>query len=668
VLQRIHEAGATLARINVSWAQIAPGVRPTGFVPANPADPGYNWAGIDAQVRSAVGHGLTPYFTVWDAPLWAQKDEPHQTLIGPYRIASWKPDPAQSGAFARALALRYDGTFSGLPRVRYFEVWDEPNLSLYLSPQIEHGSVVVGDIYRGLLNAFAGSVHAVHEDNVVVAGSLSGFSFLTPYGRLGIAPLVFLRKLLCMSAGRVARPTCKTKVDLDAVSIHPWTSGSPIHHASEKDDISLGDLPKLRRLVDAAFRAGQIRSKAAPHIWITEFAWDTRPPDPNPLTAPLALQARWVSEAMHQAWKNKVRVFTWLQLWDQLYTEPLQSGLFFRNGENFRDARPKPAFFAFRFPFVAYRKGKDVSVWGRTPYERPGKVAVQRKTAAGWRWAGTLTADRYGVFQGHVRYKKPQKQRAFHPTASGSTYRDQVVSASPMSYWPLDERTGTTASDLTKTNDGTYMGDVKLGVPGPMPGTTAASFDGKTGRVKLGRMTGIHSVELWTKTRTTKDAVAFSNRNKNHEFVAFGAVGGMAHTQDSYPIFARSVCNGQWHHLVYTYDTATSTGKIYVDGKLSQLAVWQRLEGGADASIAFDASLRSYFGGQIAQVAVYPYVLSAAQVKSHYQATGRRVAPDTPLGFLRALQVGSNTTSLPFSLVRPRDRFVLPFGQGGTQQ
>ena len=135
------------------------------------------------------------------------------------------------------------------------------------------------------------------------------------------------------------------------------------------------------------------------------------------------------------------------------------------------------------------------------------------------------------------------------------------------------------------------MGGVKLGVPGPMPGTTAASFDGKTGRVKLGRMNGIHSVELWTKTRTTKDAVAFSNRNKNHEFVAFGAVGGMAHTQDSYPIFARTVCNGQWHHLVYTYDTATSTGKIYVDGKLSQLAVWQRLEGGADASIAFDASL-----------------------------------------------------------------------------
>ena len=145
------------------------------FRPANPADPGYNWAAHRrASAAPTVGHGLTPYFTVWDAPLWAQKDEPHQTPIGPYRIASWKPDPAQFGAFARALALRYDGAFSGLPRVRYFEVWDEPNLSLYLSPQIEHGSVVVGDIYRGLLNAFAGLVHAVHQDNVVVADRCQG--------------------------------------------------------------------------------------------------------------------------------------------------------------------------------------------------------------------------------------------------------------------------------------------------------------------------------------------------------------------------------------------------------------------------------------------------------------------------------------------------------------
>ncbi len=36
--------------------------------------------------------------------VWAQKDEPHPTHLGPYPIASWKPDAAQLGLFAHALA------------------------------------------------------------------------------------------------------------------------------------------------------------------------------------------------------------------------------------------------------------------------------------------------------------------------------------------------------------------------------------------------------------------------------------------------------------------------------------------------------------------------------------------------------------------------------------
>ncbi len=53
-LQRIHEAGATFARINVSWAQVAPVVRPAAFAPGNPAEPAYRWAPIDAQVKEAA--------------------------------------------------------------------------------------------------------------------------------------------------------------------------------------------------------------------------------------------------------------------------------------------------------------------------------------------------------------------------------------------------------------------------------------------------------------------------------------------------------------------------------------------------------------------------------------------------------------------------------------
>ena len=116
---------------------------------------------------------------------------------------------------------------------------------------------------------------------------------------------------------------------------------------------------------------------------------------------------------------------------------------------------------------------------------------------------------------------------------------------------------------------------------------------------------------------------------------------------------------------MYTYDTSSSTGRLYVDGKLSQLAVWVRHEGGADASIGFDLDLRAYFSGQIAQVAVYPYVLSSEQVRSHYLASGRRLAPEFKRGDMRAYEPSSKAASLPFSLTRPRDRYVVPFGGGG---
>jgi Concanavalin A-like lectin/glucanases superfamily len=667
-MQRIREAGATFARINVSWASVAPNP-PTSFPASNPADPGYHWGKVDAEVKSAVEQGLTPYLTVYDAPLWAQKDEPHPTHLGPFPIASWKPEPRYVADFARTLALRYDGTFAGLPRVRYFEVWNESNLSQYLSPQLENGKVVSGDLYRALLNAFASAVHAVHADNVVVAASLSAFSFLTPYGRLGISPMLFMRKLLCMSAGRAPKPTCNAVSELDALSIHPWTSGGPTHHASEKGDISLGDLPALRRLLAAATKARHIRPNRMPQLWVTEFAWDTRPPDTHPDAAPIELQSRWVAEALHRAWQNDVRVFTWLMLWDQIYPwEPLQSGLFFRNGENFADARPKPTFYAFRFPFVAYREGGKIALWGKTPYGRSGRVAVQQRTATRWRWVGTFDANRNGIFEGTARYRKPKSSRAkspARPSSAAETYRNFVMSGKPMSYWPLGERSGSVATDAIHWNDGVYTGGVRLGVKGPLAQTTAVVFNGKTARVRLGLVSSVHTVELWVKTRTRSDAVAFSNRDTIHRFSAVGTYGGLAHSYDGYGIIGDAVGNGSWHHLVYTYDSPTSTGRLYVDGRLSQFAVYPRSEGGAPGNIGYDADLGSYFRGAVAQVAVYSYVLTPEQIRSHYLASGRRLAPSVELGSLRAVELGSGSASVPFSLVRPPDRYVLPFGGGG---
>ncbi len=293
---------------------------------------------------------------------------------------------------------------------------------------------------------------------------------------------------------------------------------------------------------------------------------------------------------------------------------------------------------------------------------------MQQRSSSRWRWLGTFQSDKNGIFQGSVRYRKPAVIRpsATRPASAAETYRDAVVSARPMSYWPLTERGTSTASDAMHNNDGMYTGGARLGVAGPLPRTTAASFNGKTARVKLGVVSSLHTVELWLKTRTRADAVAFSNRNAIHQFSAVGTYGGLVHSFDNYGVIGDAVGNGRWHHLVYTYDSASSTGRLYVDGKPSQFAVYQRAEGGAPASIGYDVDLKQYFSGQIAQVAVYSYVLSPEQVRNHYLASGRRLASSAAPGMIRAVDLSTRTASLPFSLVRPRDHFVLPFGGGGT--
>lgn len=62
----------------------------------------------------------------------------------------------------------------------------------------------------------------------------------------------------------------------------------------------------------------------------------------------------------------------------------------------------------------------------------------------------------------------------------GATYYDSVLNDSPNGYWRLGEPSGTTATDETGTNNGTYSGSPTLGVTGAIPvdEDTAVTFDG----------------------------------------------------------------------------------------------------------------------------------------------------------------------------------------------
>jgi hypothetical protein len=387
-LTRTESLGAQFQKLSVAWSTVAPADPPPGFDPANPEDPSYRWKHLDWTIASALARGLTPVIDILEPPSWAQS---------PPGSGQTRPDLGALTMFVHAIASRYDGTRAGVPRVSYWEVWNEPNASLFFEPQIEGGSIVSVDLYRTMLNDVASVIHSVRPDNVVIGGALFP-NGLQRSNATAIAPLDFTRRLFCLSAGARPHLVCKTKVDVDVWSVHPYTSGGPSTLPANHDNVWIASLKSLTSTVRAAQRLGTLVTSRPVQVWVSEFSWDSNPPDPQGV--PVELERRWVAEALYRAWQAEISVFTWFKLSDDpASVSQFQSGLYFFCPGGISCESPKPSAAAFRFPFVAYTTGRGhVLVWGRTPAGVPGQVRIQWLLGSRWRAFATLRTDRDGIF------------------------------------------------------------------------------------------------------------------------------------------------------------------------------------------------------------------------------------------------------------------------------
>ncbi|HEX3692056.1 MAG TPA: hypothetical protein VHU13_01825 [Solirubrobacteraceae bacterium] len=388
VLSHTRASGAQLLKLGVDWNQIAPSTPPTGFEASNPDSPGYKWSELDKETADAVAEGLTPFFTVVGAPSWAQS---------PPGSGETRPDPAQLASFASAVATRYDGSHDGLPWVRYYEVWNEPNASFFLQPQMQGSRMVSVETYRTMIDDFATAVHGVRSDDQVIAGALFPNALRRRTVR-AISALEFTRRLLCMSAGAHPERTCPSTVEADVWSVHPYTTGGPSTQSVNPDNVWIYNLGALTSLVKAAQRAGTLVSSQPVQTWVTEFGWASTPPASRGVSPPL-LQ-RWVAESLYRAWRAGIGIFTWYALFDEpSATVPEQAGLYYYCSRGLTCAAPKPAQRAFRFPFVAFRSGsRSVLVWGRTPAGVQSRVSIQWRSGSRWRTLTTLRTDGDGIF------------------------------------------------------------------------------------------------------------------------------------------------------------------------------------------------------------------------------------------------------------------------------
>jgi hypothetical protein len=404
-LRELKALGVDTVRVLAKWNEIAPspsaGRRPS-FDAADPdAYPGFE--PYDAVVRGADELGLQVFLTLSpEAPRWATADR----LPIDAETVNLRPDPKAFGDFAAAVARRYSGDHGGLPAVRLFSVWNEPNHSLFLKPNADSP-----EIYRNLVSAALPRLRqSAASDARVLIGDTAG----SERAGVSIGPGRFIREFLCLDErfepleGAAAAVGCTgfRGFEVDGFATHPYGGTEPAsRRAASKpgaDVVNLVTIRRLGRYLDRAAAAGRLPANLP--IYNTEFGVQSNPPDPTVTTTPDA-QARLLNEREEYSFRYE-RVRSYAQY--LLHDDPPREGTTqkavwsgFQTGLRYADARVKPAWGAFRLPIVVTASGAQARIWGRV---RPGtgKRAAQLQRRVGNRFVNEgdrVTTDEQGYFE-----------------------------------------------------------------------------------------------------------------------------------------------------------------------------------------------------------------------------------------------------------------------------
>lgn len=244
---------------------------------------------------------------------------------------------------------------------------------------------------------------------------------------------------------------------------------------------------------------------------------------------------------------------------------------------------------------------------------------------------------------------------------SGS-YSSAVLADNPLGYWRLGD---TTAQDpyLAHTNGGIGGGLLPYGGVGRKPGPFAGSYSHYVNNYgyhntqnNIGQFSKI-TVEAWIKTTATSGNI-FNCRSDSTPVksmslaIGAGPIGGGGPGRlwwgaDGASLIIGVASNtaindGNWHHVVATWDGVSGTGvsnsqmKIYIDGVQAATTALSQT-GGVSAPLGGNGPYGvGSFSGYTARPAIYSGVaLTATQVNNHYSASNydSAVLADNPSMF-----------------------------------
>lgn len=220
-------------------------------------------------------------------------------------------------------------------------------------------------------------------------------------------------------------------------------------------------------------------------------------------------------------------------------------------------------------------------------------------------------------------------------TLSQTLYGD--ASGHPSGWWKLDQNSGTTVTDAS----GTTVTDAANGVTW---GDSAAAFAGTSGQQIATNgpvldTTASYTVSAWVNMASlpTHNATVVAQNGTTNS--AFMLQYNYAHT--SAPLWSMEQTSADttsptfpsaystavptanaWTHLVGTYNAATGTSQVYVNGALSgsgtNTAPWSASGPLTIGAAKYNGNATDFLPGSVSNVQVYPRALSSADVTTLY--------------------------------------------------
>ncbi len=325
--------GTQVLRVNLYWGGKLGVAKYRPFDGSDPRDAGYNWALYDRVVQYAGAYKLKVLFSITGTPRWANggqsSNRPPKNFQDLYK-------------FAYAAAARYSGSYTGtdgrtLPAVRLWAAWNEPNNPVFLRPQFVKagGRWVIQSAkdYAKICNAIYGGVHAtMYKDEKVACGVTAPRGNNNPRSaRPSVSPVAFL-----VAAKKAGMKT------FDAYAHNPYYGVPTETPTTRPPSLRPGTAPTAITLANINVLLASISRLYGPrHLWITEYGYQTKPPD-RVFGVSWSNQARYLTEAFAIARKNpRIDMMTWFLLKDQPDLSGWQSGLMTADG------RLKPSFAAY---------------------------------------------------------------------------------------------------------------------------------------------------------------------------------------------------------------------------------------------------------------------------------------------------------------------------------